>query len=59
MATDQFCIARVLKCIMNIVVQICDLPKSWYAGQRKEVTVAGVSILLFWYRNDIFAIEAR
>lgn len=29
------------------------------AGQRKEVTVSGVSILLFWYRNDIYAIESR
>jgi len=29
------------------------------AGVRKEVTVSGVSILLFWYRNEIYAIEAR
>ncbi len=29
------------------------------AGVRKEVRVAGVDVLIFWYRNEIFAIEAR
>jgi hypothetical protein len=28
-------------------------------GVRKEVRVDGVDVLLFWYRNDIYAIEAR
>ena len=32
-----------------------ELPK----GVRKEVRINGVSILLFWYRNQIFAIDAR
>lgn len=32
-----------------------DLPK----GVRKEVRVEGKSILLFWYRNQIYAIESR
>ncbi|KAK9803651.1 hypothetical protein WJX72_008276 [[Myrmecia] bisecta] len=32
-----------------------DLPK----GVRKEVRVQGVNALLFWYRNQIYAIEAR
>eukprot|EP00951_Prasinocladus_malaysianus_P005034 scaffold35803_cov53-Prasinocladus_malaysianus.AAC.1 len=32
-----------------------ELPK----GVRKEVVVEGFNILLFWYRNEIFAIEAR
>ncbi|EFN54367.1 hypothetical protein CHLNCDRAFT_58270 [Chlorella variabilis] len=32
-----------------------DLPK----GVRKEVRVAGKTVLLFWYRNQIYAIEAR
>lgn len=32
-----------------------DLPK----GVRKEVRVKGNSVLLFWYRNQIYAIEAR
>ena len=32
-----------------------DLPK----GVRKEVRVEGKSVLLFWYRNQIYAIEAR
>lgn len=32
-----------------------DLPK----GVRKEVRVQGKSVLLFWYRNQIYAIEAR
>ena len=30
-----------------------------YAGTRKEVRVEGVDVLLFWYRNQIYAIEAR
>lgn len=29
------------------------------AGVRKEVRVQGKSVLLFWYRNEIYAIEAR
>ena len=29
------------------------------AGTRKEVTIAGEAVLLFWYRNEIYAIEAR
>ena len=29
------------------------------AGERKEVTIAGERVLLFWYRNDIIAIEPR
>ncbi|GAB4822065.1 hypothetical protein N2152v2_009111 [Parachlorella kessleri] len=28
-------------------------------GQRKEVRVEGKPVLLFWYRNQIYAIEAR
>lgn len=32
-----------------------ELPK----GVRKEVVVEGLDILLFWYRNEIYAIEAR
>jgi len=32
-----------------------ELPK----GVRKEVVVEGLNILLFWYRNEIYAIEAR
>lgn len=28
-------------------------------GVRKEVRVRGKSVLLFWYRNQIYAIEAR
>ena len=29
------------------------------AGVRKEVRVQGKSVLIFWYRNEIYAIEAR
>lgn len=29
------------------------------AGTRKEVRVEGKAVLLFWYRNQIYAIEAR
>lgn len=29
------------------------------SGVRKEVRVQGKSVLLFWYRNQIYAIEAR
>lgn len=39
-------------------VPICrpeDLPK----GVRKEADVDGVQVLLFWYRNQIYAIESR
>jgi len=32
-----------------------DLPK----GMRKEVVVDDLSVLVFWYRNEICAIEAR
>lgn len=32
-----------------------DLPK----GVRKEIRVEGKSALIFWYRNEIYAIEAR
>lgn len=32
-----------------------DLPK----GVRKEVSVNGTAVLLFWYRNQIYAIAAR
>ncbi|KAL4536675.1 hypothetical protein Ndes2437B_g06080 [Nannochloris sp. 'desiccata'] len=32
-----------------------DLPK----GTRKEVRVEGKGVLIFWYRNSIYAIEAR
>eukprot|EP00884_Botryococcus_braunii_P001724 jgi/Botrbrau1/11552/Bobra.60_1s0006.1 len=37
------------------VIRPEDLPK----GSRKEVRVEGINILLFWYRNQIMAIEAR
>lgn len=30
-----------------------------FPGVRKEVRVNGKSVLLFWYRNQIYAIEAR
>ncbi|KAK9831970.1 hypothetical protein WJX81_004286 [Elliptochloris bilobata] len=39
-------------------VPVCkpeELPK----GTRKEVRVGGVSVLLFWYRSNIYAIESR
>lgn len=39
-------------------VPVCyldDLPK----GTRKDVTVEGKAILLFWYRNKVYAIESR
>ncbi|KAG2431527.1 hypothetical protein HXX76_009541 [Chlamydomonas incerta] len=39
-------------------VPVCrpeDLPK----GVRKEVEVDGRAVLMFWYRNQIYAIEAR
>lgn len=29
------------------------------AGVRKEARVQGKTVLLFWYRNQIYAIEAR
>ncbi len=29
------------------------------AGVRKEVEVEGRQVLLFWYRNQIYAIEGR
>lgn len=29
------------------------------AGVRKEVKVQGVGVLIFWYRNELYAIEAR
>lgn len=29
------------------------------AGVRKEFDVEGRQVLMFWYRNDIYAIEAR
>jgi len=32
-----------------------DLPK----GVRKEVTVQGIGVLIFWYRNQLYAIENR
>jgi len=32
-----------------------DLPK----GVRKEVVVSGKSVLLFWYRNEIYCIDSR
>lgn len=28
-------------------------------GARKEVKVQGIGVLLFWYRNELYAIEAR
>jgi nitrite reductase/ring-hydroxylating ferredoxin subunit len=34
-------------------------PEDFPKGVRKEVRVDGVDVLLFWYRNEIFAIEAR
>jgi nitrite reductase/ring-hydroxylating ferredoxin subunit len=37
----------------------CFLPEELPKGVRKEVVVEGYNILLFWYRNEIFAIEAR
>eukprot|EP00892_Ulva_mutabilis_P009094 jgi/Ulvmu1/6557/UM003_0193.1 len=37
------------------VIKPEDLPK----GVRKEVTVDGQSLLLFWYRNQIYAISSR
>ena len=35
------------------------LPPLPRPGTRKEVRVEGKSVLLFWYRNQIYAIEAR
>eukprot|EP00887_Chlorella_sp_A99_P006307 scaffold3.g6307.t1 len=35
------------------------LPEELPKGTRKEVRVQGKSVLLFWYRNQIYAIEAR
>lgn len=32
-----------------------ELPK----GVRKEVRINGASVLMFWYRNQIYAIDAR
>ena len=29
------------------------------AGYRKQVKVDGVDVLLLWYKNKIYAIEAR
>ena len=29
------------------------------AGIRKEVTVQGIGVLIFWYRNQLYAIENR
>jgi nitrite reductase/ring-hydroxylating ferredoxin subunit len=29
------------------------------AGVRKEFDVEGRQVLMFWYRNNIYAIEAR
>ena len=30
-----------------------------HAGYRKQVKVDGVDVLLLWYKNKIYAIEAR
>ena len=37
------------------VLRVEDLPK----GERREVEVAGKPVMLFWYRGEIKAIEAR
>mmetsp|Transcript_32801 Transcript_32801/g.93080 ORF Transcript_32801/g.93080 Transcript_32801/m.93080 type:complete len:307 (+) Transcript_32801:107-1027(+) len=37
----------------------CFPPEELPKGVRKEVVVDGLNILLFWYRNEIFAIQAR
>ena len=37
------------------VIEPENLPK----GVRKEVNVGDISVLLFWYRNQIYAISAR
>lgn len=34
-------------------------PEDLMKGARKEVKVQGISALLFWYRNELYAIEAR
>ncbi len=37
----------------------CEFARSLPTGVRKEVEVDGRQVLLFWYRNQICAIEAR
>jgi len=39
-------------------IPVC-LPEELPKGVRKELEVDGRQVLLFWYRNQIFAIEAR
>ncbi|GFH27635.1 rieske [2Fe-2S] protein [Haematococcus lacustris] len=39
-------------------IPVC-LPEELPKGVRKEVDVNGVQVLLFWYRNQIYCIEAR
>jgi len=34
-------------------------PEDFPKGIRKEVRADGIDVLMFWYRNEIFAIEAR
>ncbi|DBB10072.1 TPA: hypothetical protein ACH3X3_001662 [Trebouxia sp. C0006] len=34
-------------------------PEDLVKGARKEVKVQGIGVLLFWYRNELYAIEAR
>lgn len=34
-------------------------PEEFPKGVRKEVRVGGVDVLIFWYRNEIFAIESK
>lgn len=35
------------------------LPEELPKGVRKEVRINGKSVLMFWYRNEIYAIDAR
>lgn len=46
---------------LRIVRQTCLSPPylPLLAGTRKEARVDGKTVLLFWYRNQIYAIEAR
>lgn len=39
--------------------QLIRVPSPGCAGVRKEVRAEGKTVLLFWYRNQIYAIEAR
>ena len=51
----------VLLCLFGRrLCPMCPYKLTWWpAGTRKEVRVGGVSLLLFWYRQQIYAIESR